>query len=84
MDYTLPTANEMPPMKFAHQATRSPFTPLGTKGVGESGVTGILGAMCGAVENALPHLDLEVSELPLKPYNVWRMIREARPREARR
>jgi carbon-monoxide dehydrogenase large subunit len=83
MDYTLPTAVEMPPMEFAHQVTRSPFTPLGTKGVGESGVTGILGAICGAVENALPHLELEVSELPLKPHNVWRMIRDARPREAR-
>ena len=38
MDYTLPTAVELPRLEIGHQQTPAPFTPLGTKGVGESGV----------------------------------------------
>jgi aerobic carbon-monoxide dehydrogenase large subunit len=77
MDYTLPTAVEIPPLELAHQETRSPFTPLGTKGVGESGVLGILGAICGAVENALPELDLRLLEMPLAPERLLRAIQTA-------
>jgi hypothetical protein len=36
-----------------------------------------LGAICGAIENALPHLDLRLTELVLTPNRVWRAIREA-------
>jgi carbon-monoxide dehydrogenase large subunit len=82
MDYTLPTAVEIPPLELAHQETRSPFTPLGTKGVGESGVLGILGAICGAVENALPELDLRLLEMPLAPERLWRAIQAAPKRAA--
>jgi carbon-monoxide dehydrogenase large subunit len=82
MDYTLPTAVEIPPLELAHQETRSPFTPLGTKGVGESGVLGILGAICGAVENALPELDLRLLEMPLAPERLLRAIQTAPKRTA--
>jgi len=81
MDYTLPTAVEVPSLEFEHQVTPSPFTPLGTKGVGESGVTGIMGAVCSAVENALPHLNINLSEMPLKPDRVWQAIRAAQRAE---
>ena len=82
MDYTLPTAVEIPPLELAHQETPSPFTPLGTKGVGESGVSGTLGAICGAVENALPELDLRLLEMPLAPERLWRAIQAAPRRSA--
>ncbi len=81
MDYTLPTAVEVPTLEFEHQVTPSPFTPLGTKGVGESGVTAIMGAVCSAVENALPHLNINLSEMPLKPDRVWQTIRDAQRAE---
>jgi len=77
MDYTLPTAVEIPPLELGHQETRSPFTPLGTKGVGESGVAAILGAICSAVENALPELDLRLLEMPLSPERLFGAIRSA-------
>jgi carbon-monoxide dehydrogenase large subunit len=77
MDYTCPTAADVPSFEVEHQETPSPFTPLGTKGVGESGVTGPLGGLCGAIENALPHLSLELNELPLTPNRVWRAIQAA-------
>ncbi len=77
MDYTIPTALEMPPCTIGHQSTPSPFTPLGVKGVGESGVTAPLGAVPSAIEDALSHLKLELMETPLTPDRVWRAIREA-------
>jgi aerobic carbon-monoxide dehydrogenase large subunit len=54
MDYTIPTAVEMPMFELGHEESLCPFTPLGTKGVGESGVGAALGALCRAVEDAFP------------------------------
>ena len=78
MDYTIPTAMEVPEIELGHQETLTPFTPLGTKGVGESGVGAPLGALCSAIENALPELDLRLTELPLTPSRVWAAIQRAR------
>jgi len=83
MDYTIPTAIEMPLFEIEHQETRSPFTPLGMKGIGESGVGSVLGALCSAIENAFPELELHVAELPLTPSRVWRAIRDAQRSTAR-
>src|SRR6266511_3741345 len=84
MDYTIPTAVELPLLDVEHQQTPSPFTPLGTKGVGESGMGGTLAAICAAVENAFPELALRLGELPLTPARVWSAIREAeRAKEGR-
>jgi carbon-monoxide dehydrogenase large subunit len=77
MDYTLPTAIEAPPMVLDHQETPSPFTLMGTKGVGESGVTAPLGAIPAAIEDALPHLKLALMETPLTPDRVWRAMQAA-------
>jgi carbon-monoxide dehydrogenase large subunit len=82
MDYTIPTAVELPNLEIEHQETPSPFTPLGTKGVGESGMGGTLAAICAAVENAFPELRLRLGELPLDPNRVWTAIRDARREEA--
>ena len=68
---------DVPHFEVGHQETPSPFTPLGTKGVGESGVTGPLGGLCSAIEDALPHLDLRITELPLTPDAVWKAIQGA-------
>ena len=81
MDYTIPTAVELPRFEVEHQETPSPFTPLGMKGVGESGVGACLNALCSAIENALPELDLEINELILSPGRVWNAINEARLRQ---
>lgn len=78
MDYTIPTAVELPSFEIGHVETPSPFTPLGMKGVGESGVGTTLGALCSAIENAFPELDLVLNDLILTPSNVWRAIQEAK------
>ena len=78
MDYTIPTAVEMPNFEIGHQETPSPFTPLGTKGVGESGVGGTLGSLISAIEDAFPELELRITELPLTPERVWTAIQTAK------
>ncbi len=78
MDYTIPTAVEIPSFEIAHHETPSPFTPLGTKGLGESGLGASLAAICNAVEDAFPELDLWIDRLPLTPARVWRAISNAR------
>jgi carbon-monoxide dehydrogenase large subunit len=78
LDYTIPTAVEVPMCIVEHQSTPSPYTLLGVKGAGESGVTGPLGAVAAAIEDALPDLKLSLMETPLTPNRVWRAIQEAR------
>jgi CO/xanthine dehydrogenase Mo-binding subunit len=51
------------------------------KGIGESGVGATLGALCGAIENAFPELDVRLDELAMTPARVWRAIRDAKPAE---
>lgn len=78
MDYTLPTAVEIPlSMTLGHQETPTFATPLGAKGAGESGVAAAMSAVTSAVEDALAIPSLALMQLPLKPHRVWRAIREA-------
>jgi carbon-monoxide dehydrogenase large subunit len=83
MDYTIPTAVELPRYAIGHHETPSPFTPLGMKGVGESGLSSAPGALASAIEDAFPELDLRLTELPFTPDRVWREIRSARVRGTR-
>jgi carbon-monoxide dehydrogenase large subunit len=73
---------ELPMVEVAHEESPSPFTPLGAKGVGESGVGGALGALCSAIENAFPELELWLDSLPLTPVRVWSALEDARGRAA--
>jgi CO/xanthine dehydrogenase Mo-binding subunit len=82
MDYTMPTAKEVPPIEVYHQETPSPFTALGTKGAGESAVSAPFGAFLSAVEDALAPLGVTINETPLTPNRVWRWIQEAKVRKA--
>ena len=83
MDYTIPTSIEVPRFDIEHQETPSPFTPLGMKGAGESGVGSALGALCSAIEDAFPELDLRLDQLPLTQHRVWQAIRDAEERARR-
>jgi CO/xanthine dehydrogenase Mo-binding subunit len=50
-DYHVPHALDMPPLETGYVETPSPFTPLGTKGMGEGGGAG-LHAVCAALHDA--------------------------------
>ncbi len=65
--YLLPRANEIPPFELDHQETPSPYTPLGTKGAGESGVACAMASILNAVNDALRPEGVVVRTLPLTP-----------------
>lgn len=63
-DYLLPTATETPDIEILHIETPSPFTPLGTKGVGEGNCMSTPVCLANAIADALGVSDIN---LPLTP-----------------
>jgi CO/xanthine dehydrogenase Mo-binding subunit len=78
LDYLLPTAAEVPPIRIGHQETPSPYTPYGLKGSGEGGRMVAPAAVASAVQDALAPFGIEISELPITPDRIVRMVRAAR------
>jgi carbon-monoxide dehydrogenase large subunit len=58
--------------------TPSKVSPLGVKGVGESGCTGSLPALANAVMNALRPLGVKHLDMPLTSSKVWHAINSAK------
>jgi carbon-monoxide dehydrogenase large subunit len=73
MDYAVPRASDMPPLRLVKQGTPSPANILGVKGVGEAGCIGIPAAILNAVMDALP-ADTPDLSLPLTSEKVWRAL----------
>jgi carbon-monoxide dehydrogenase large subunit len=72
MDYALPTADDMPPMRIVHQHSPSPLNPLGVKGVGEGGAVAPPAAIANAVCDALAPFGVEVNATPISPEQLAR------------
>jgi carbon-monoxide dehydrogenase large subunit len=77
MDYLLPTAAEIPDIEIEHLQTPAPEIPGGMKGLGEAGTVAPAAVLGNAVADAL---GVPVTELPLDPDRLWRLIHP--PREA--
>ena len=78
-NYKLITAADAPMIEVVHSDNGPcPFTPLGTRGVGEGTPGSVPGALANAVTDALAPFGVEVNELPIRPNKLWRMIKEAR------
>jgi len=77
-DYLCPTAVESPAVEVAHLESLSPFTTLGTKGLGEGSSETAPAAIVNAVADALAPLGVAVPDLPLTPVKLWTMIQGAR------
>jgi carbon-monoxide dehydrogenase large subunit len=76
MDYLVPTASEVPPLRLGHDETPSPVVPTGVKGVGEAGVIGSPSAIAAAVEDALSPYGVRITELPITPDKILRWVSE--------
>ncbi|MDT7624756.1 MAG: aerobic carbon-monoxide dehydrogenase large subunit [Pseudonocardiales bacterium] len=63
--YLVPRAPDLPWIDTRTRETPSPFTLLGVKGGGESGVAGSLSAVANAVNDALLPLGVQVHRMPL-------------------
>ena len=77
MDYWLPRAEDVPPLRHLSLEIPSPNNSLGIKGVGELPNNGALAAVVNAVIDALRPLGVEDIDLPLTPQRVWMAIRDA-------
>jgi 2-furoyl-CoA dehydrogenase large subunit len=75
-DYLLPTTVEVPDPVILHMETPSPFTPLGSKGVGEGNCMSTPVCIANAVADALGMKDVE---LPLVPAKLADIVRGAEP-----
>jgi len=71
LDYLLPTAADVPPIRLAELETANPHQPFGAKGAGEAGCIGVPPAVVSAVCDAL---DVDHVDMPLTPEAVWRAM----------
>jgi CO/xanthine dehydrogenase Mo-binding subunit len=75
-DYHVPHAMDVPPLKTGAIESPSPFTPLGTKGMGEGGGAAIH-AICAALQDALkPAGAAIVSDSCNPPHRVYELLRD--------
>jgi carbon-monoxide dehydrogenase large subunit len=78
IDYTPPSAPDLPDFQLLPMQTPTPRNPLGVKGVGESGAIGAPPAVQNAVIDAVSHLGVRHIDMPLTPSTVWEAIRKSR------
>jgi carbon-monoxide dehydrogenase large subunit len=77
MDYYMPRAGLIPEIRGAEHPTPSKVSPLGVKGVGESGCTASIPVLVGAVLDAVRPLGINDLDMPLTPARVWGAINGA-------
>jgi len=77
--YMLPRLAEMPNITLEHIETPSPFTLLGTKGAGESGIGGTIAAIVGAVRDAIGGHRETALITPMTPARILTQIDAAVP-----
>ena len=73
LDYHIPTAADIPPIKTIIVEAPDDFGPYGAKGVGEAGIEPVAGAVANAVYNAL---GFPVRRFPFTPERVSQAIEE--------
>jgi CO/xanthine dehydrogenase Mo-binding subunit len=75
-DYHVPHALDMPPLKTGSIESPSPFTSLGTKGMGEGGGAGIH-SVCAALQDALRPVGRPIVTDSHNPYHrVWELLQD--------
>jgi CO/xanthine dehydrogenase Mo-binding subunit len=75
-DYLVPTAAEIPPVDILiTEDAPSPVNPLGIKGAGEGGLTGIGAAIASAIDDAIGQ-KVAVRRLPLTAAGLRKILKE--------
>jgi carbon-monoxide dehydrogenase large subunit len=75
VDYTPPSAADLPDIVSDRTETPAPDHPLGTKGVGEAGTIASTPAVVNAIVDALRPYGVDDVPMPCTPERVWRAIR---------
>ena len=73
IDYLIPTAMEIPPVEIHHLQTPTD-KPANFRGVGEGGMVGAPAAITNAIEDALAHLGVTVTEQYLPPTRILELM----------
>jgi carbon-monoxide dehydrogenase large subunit len=82
MDYPMPRADWMRSIVCDEHPVPTKANALGSKGVGESGTSGALGATLNAIADAVRPLGIDDLDMPVTPDRMWRALREARNKAA--
>ncbi len=77
LDYAMPRAADVPPIRTVHLESPSPRNPLGVKGVGEGGAIGPPAAIANAIEDALASFGIRITETPVTPARMIRLLSRA-------
>jgi carbon-monoxide dehydrogenase large subunit len=79
MDYGVPRAGAVPPLRI--ELTEDPTTgnPLGVKGGGESGITPATAVIFNALADALRDIGTEEIPMPATPAVIWNYIHRRQP-----
>jgi carbon-monoxide dehydrogenase large subunit len=77
MDYAMPRAQDMPPLRDAMHNVPATTNPLGVKGVGEAGTTAALAAVMNAVADAIPNGAGAHLDMPATAPRLWDACRRA-------
>ena len=76
VDYTLPSAADLPEILSDRTETPATSNPLGVKGVGEAGAIAATPAVVNAVVDALRPYGGDDVTMPCTPERVWQAIRQ--------
>src|SRR6476661_832400 len=73
-DYLMPTTREIPEVQvILREDFTSPLNPLGIKGAGESGITGVGAAIASAIDDAIG-MPGAVTQLPVTPQRLKQIL----------
>jgi len=78
MDYFMPKADNTPPITLIDCGVPSPANPLGAKGAGEAGATGVVPTLANAVLDALKQAGVRQLDMPYTSDRIWQAIRQAK------
>jgi carbon-monoxide dehydrogenase large subunit len=80
-DYLLPGSTDVPNIEVKLEGFPSSLNPLGVKGVGESGCVPAAGAIVSAIESALTPFGIRISEYPVTPPRLFKLLEGKRGSE---
>jgi carbon-monoxide dehydrogenase large subunit len=78
MDYAMPRAEDIPPIRDAMLNVPATTNPLGVKGVGEAGTTAAISAVMNAVADAIPDGAGARLDMPASAARLWEACRRTR------
>ena len=78
MDYAMPRAEDIPPLRDAMHNVPATTNPLGVKGVGEAGTTAAISAVMNAVADAIPGGAGNHLEMPATAQRLWEACQRAK------